>query len=81
MRSTLGLTVEQTDFIGTMINLGSWMGILGGLVYDRFGPKPTGEVGRCRCCGHSPVAEVMALGRGQGAWTHWRGRAPNLTLG
>lgn len=57
MRSTLGLTVEQTDFIGTMINLGSWMGILGGLVYDRFGPKPTGE------WAVADVAAIVLLGR------------------
>eukprot|EP00049_Salpingoeca_infusionum_P008788 m.144470 g.144470 ORF g.144470 m.144470 type:complete len:392 (-) comp14131_c1_seq1:864-2039(-) len=45
LRLQLGYSVSQVDTVGTLLNFGTWMSILGGFVYDRYGPKVTGYGG------------------------------------
>lgn len=41
LKSLLGYNTEQIDFIGTLLNAGTWAGVVGGFFYDSFGPKLT----------------------------------------
>eukprot|EP00042_Codosiga_hollandica_P051653 m.637845 g.637845 ORF g.637845 m.637845 type:complete len:538 (-) comp58322_c0_seq1:306-1919(-) len=45
VQTLLQLSNQQTSLMATMANAGNWIGVGGGLFYDRFGVRPTVLVG------------------------------------
>eukprot|EP00051_Salpingoeca_urceolata_P024699 m.436114 g.436114 ORF g.436114 m.436114 type:complete len:594 (+) comp20266_c0_seq6:161-1942(+) len=47
LRQQLDYTAEQTALVATLINVGTFLGVLGGLVFVRYGPQTTATGGTC----------------------------------
>ncbi|EDQ86006.1 uncharacterized protein MONBRDRAFT_38621 [Monosiga brevicollis MX1] len=45
LRGQLNFSIAESARIGTLLNLGAWMTVIGGIFYDRFGPLRTGLIG------------------------------------
>ncbi len=41
LRSILGINQKQIQLIGSLLNAGTWAGVLGGFVLDKIGPRTT----------------------------------------
>jgi MFS family permease len=41
LKAVLGWSQSRIELIGTFANAGTWLGIVGGAVYDRYGPRIT----------------------------------------
>jgi MFS family permease len=41
IRKILNYNQEEIGLVATLANGGTWAGVLGGLLYDRVGPRPT----------------------------------------
>lgn len=41
LKTLLNYNVEQINLVGTLLNTGTWAGVIGGLFFDKFGPRLT----------------------------------------
>eukprot|EP01147_Barroeca_monosierra_P007861 gene7861-683_t len=42
LRSQAQLSVSDYNLVATGLNAGTWLGVIGGALYDKVGPLPTG---------------------------------------
>ena len=45
LRDTLGWNQKEVEHVGSIGNIGMYLGIFAGIFYDRYGPQTTGVVG------------------------------------